>query len=859
MPNISVPQTSFVGGEFAPTLYARTDIQKYPTALRKMLNFYPHAHGGASNRGGTQFVGEAKYKDRYCRVVPFQFSVVQSYMLEFGHNYIRFYKDGGRIVENDVSISAITKAAQGVVTANAHGFVNGNWLILYVEGMTELYGKIVVVSDKDANTFKMKDVDGNYIDTTNFTTFTSGVANRILEVTTTYAEGDLWLLKFNQSADVLYITHPSYEPKKLTRSSHIAWTFSAISIGPKISAPRSLTKTGSAGTSSVYVVTAVSTDGEESIASNTVAAKAPDQLSWTAPLTGTVNYYNIYKDDYASGVYGWIGYSNSTNFTEPAGTIIADTSKTPPKTGNPFSGAGNYPGCSTFFEQRLVFARSDNKPQTVFGSVIGNFENFNISSPLKDDDAFTFTMNATQVNEIRWLVPLEVIIIGTSGGEFKMTNGSNSDAITPTNVNLKRQSNWGVDNLQPVVIGNTIIFVDGSKAKVRDLTYNLNVEGYTGNELSIFAEHLLKGYELLDWCYQRSPDGIIWAVRNDGVLIGMTYLKEHEIFGWHQHKTKGLFESVANISVSSGVDETWLVVKRTIDGVDRRFVERFMPRLPVNWDFEYLPENAYFVDCGLSYDGWNVEPTYGLELTGGTTWKAGESLTLTASGVSNTPFTAAMVGRYFKLQSRTVNTDGSIARESCVVKITAYTDVDEVTVTPYLKTIPVSLRAEPTSYYALMVTGLSGLDHLEGEDVNILADGNVIIGKSVSGGIVTFDRPIAKAHIGFSYTCDLETLDFEYATETGTVQDKNRNVISAVCRFEKTRGLFIGPSEDKLVEMAFRSTEDLGDPISLFTGDKEEALETADDPRQGRVFMRIEDPIPVTVLSVIARMSHGEK
>jgi hypothetical protein len=184
---------------------------------------------------------------------------------------------------------------------------------------------------------------------------------------------------------------------------------------------------------------------------------------------------------------------------------------------------------------------------------------------------------------------------------------------------------------------------------------------------------------------------------------------------------------------------------------------------------------------------------------------------------------------------------------------------DEVTVTPYLKTIPVSLRAEPTSYYALMVTGLSGLDHLEGEDVNILADGNVIIGKSVSGGIVTFDRPIAKAHIGFSYTCDLETLDFEYATETGTVQDKNRNVISAVCRFEKTRGLFIGPSEDKLVEMAFRSTEDLGDPISLFTGDKEEALETADDPRQGRVFMRIEDPIPVTVLSVIARMSHGEK
>lgn len=849
MANISVAQTSFVGGEISPALHARTDISRYQNSVRKMLNMFPHPHGGVSNRGGTQFIGDAKYKDKYCRLIPFQFSVIQSYILEFGHQYIRFYKDGGRIVEGDKTISAISNASQGVVTCNSHGYNNGDWVILYAEGITGLYDKIIVVSDKTTNDFKIKDIDGNYIDTTLSGSFTSGTMNKIYEISSAYVEGDLWLLKFSQSADTMYLTHPTYPIKKLTRTGHTNWTIVDVTIGPKISAPQSLARSAGTGTGSSYVVTAVSTEGEESVASNAVSGGSGDTFTWTAPATGTVRYYNVYKDDNGGGVYGWIGYAYNPTFKDPSTvTLIPDTSKVPPVANNPFSGSGNYPGCSTFFEQRLVFARLDNKPQTLFGSVIGGYENFNKSAPIKDDDSYEFTMNATQMNEIRWLVPLEMVLVGTSGGEFRMTNGSASDAITPLSVDLKRQSNWGVDHLQPIVIGNTVVFLEGSRANVRDFSYNRDT-GYTGSDLSVFATHLFKGYALLEWCYQKAPDGIIWGVRNDGKLVAMTYMKEHDVWGWHQHDTDGYFESIASISVDEGVDEVWTVVKRTIDGVTRRYIEKFMSRLNPDADFNFTPDNAYFVDCGLSYDGWNYTTSYELELQGSSDWDRGDSLTLVATG--DTPFLASHVGRYFKLRTSDW--------VSVIVKCTAYTSSSEITVTPWNKTVPESLRNTPTTYYALMATTVSGLGHLEGKAVSVLADGNVLTGKTVTNGTLTLGRPFAKVHAGLGYVSEVETLDFEYATETGTVQDKERQILSAVLRFENTRQLFIGPDSDNLNEIPFRTTEDLGEPITLYTGDKSVEVNPPVAERQGRVLMRITDPVPTTILSIIARMTHGEK
>lgn len=755
---VSVAQLSFTGGEWAPSLHARNDLEKYPTAVETLLNMIIHPEGGASNRGGTEFVGEAKYAAKVCRLIPFQFSVVQSYMLEFGDSYMRVYKDGARVVEATKTITGITNATQGVVTSAAHGYANGDWVIIEsVGGMTQLNGKTFVVSDQATNTFKLKDIDGNYINTTAYGTYTSGgTSSKIYELATPYVEADLELLKITQSADVLYVMHPSYAPREISRTGHTSWTISSITFGASIAAPTSLARAAGSGTGKVYVVTAVSQDGEESLVSNTVSGGAGDRFTWTPPA-GSVDYYNFYEK--SNDTYGWLGFaglnSGSPEFTVPSG-VDADYENAPPKSRTPFASSSNYPGVAAFFQQRLVYARTNNYPQTLFGSVTGSFKNMNVASPLRDDDAFTFTLNARQVNEIRWMVPLDVLIIGTSGGEWKMQAGRNADAVTASSVDLKVQSQWGVCDIQPIVIGGSVIFIDGSQKVVRDLAYSLEVDGYTGNDLSILANHLFRGYTLTDWCYQRHPDSIIWCVRSDGALLGLTYLREHQVWGWHRHETQGYFEAIASVSSGAGETDVYASVRRTIDGTTRRYIELFRDRLPTD-----DVADSYFVDCGLTYDGAST-------------------------------------------------------------------------------------------------TSITGLDHLEGEEVAVLADGNVVSGLTVTSGAITLPNAAEKVHVGLGYTSDIKTLNFHYQTQQGTVADKTRYINSVVIKMKDSRSLFAGPSFDRLSEVPFRENENYGDPIALFTGDKPVAIEQAEDFRQAVICIRNTDPVPITVLSIIPRIIHGE-
>lgn len=452
---IPISQNSFAGGEWAKSLYGRSDLAKYVTSVRKMLNAYPHPHGGVSNRQGFEFVGRAA-SDGLVRLIPFQFSVMQGYILEFSHLKMRVIKDGGYV-------------------------------------LTE--------------------------------------AGAIYELTTPYSVSYLPLLKYTQNADVLFLFNPGVAPRKLERYDHDNWVISAITFGSSIAAPANVQKTGS-GTGCNYVVTAVNASGEESLQSSAVAGGPEDTITWNT-VSGA-EYYNVYKDRTGAGVYGWIGQSN-TDRLKDVGGMAPDYERTPPKNRTPFSGVGNYPGCGTFFEQRLVYARTDNEPQSFFGSIIGAPTNMNSSTPIKDDDAFKFTLNSNQVNEIRWLVPLTSLIVGTVGGEWKVAGGSSGEAITPTSVSTKPQSKWGVSHVQPIVIGDSVLFLDREGKKARDLMYSLEKDGYTGNDLSILANHLFKDNYVKAWAYQQTPDSIIWCILDDGKLVGLTYFREHEVWGWHRH------------------------------------------------------------------------------------------------------------------------------------------------------------------------------------------------------------------------------------------------------------------------------------------------------------------------------------
>lgn len=845
MADVSVFKNSFTGGEWAPSLWDRFDLAKFGTAVKKMKNFFCHAHGAASNRGGSMFVGDAYDPDAQARLIPFEFSVVQTYMLEFGNQYMRVYKDRSRVFETGLVPTAITAANPGVVTIAGHGYSNGDWVQPdNIGGMVELEGRMFVVANKTTNTFELNDIDGNAVNTSAYTAFTSGgTFSKVYQITTPYVTADLARLKFEQSADTLFIWHPSYDERQLTRTGHASWAIAATTYGAGVSAPTSFARSAGAGTGSTYAVTAVTDEGEESVPSSTATGGAGDTFTWVAP-SGTIDSYNIYS--VINGVYMLIGFAVGTTFIIPS--TSASTTETAPRAKTPFSGSDNRPGVGAFFQQRMVRARTNNYPQSLFGSVTGSFNNHNIRSPIRDDDAFKFTINSKQVNEIRGLVALDELIVMTAGAEWKVSAGSNSDAVGPLSVKIEKQSQYGSSHVPPLVIGGTILFLDFSGEVVRDLLYSLEVDKYAGNDLTILANHLLEGHEVTEWTYQQKPDSIIWMVREDGKMLGMTYHKEHQVWGWHQHETEGKYESVASIPDGSGGVDTYMIVRRIINGTVRRFIEVMKDRLPLNGKETPDVRDAFFVDCGLSLDvplaieAMTTASPVVVTITGHGLVNDEKVDLADIVGMLNADGESELNGKQFMVKNKTPNTFE-------LYKLDGTTPVDGSTFTEYVE----------DGYARKAVTTISGLHHLAGHDVVVLSNGNVINGKTVSAdGEITLANAASRVHVGLGYVSDLELLDFIYDTKQGTVRDKSKWVSSLLVSLRNTRALFAGPSEDRLSEVKFRDTEDYSAPIELYTGDKEVSIEQAEDYRSTSVFLRNVDPVPITVLGVAARISHGE-
>jgi len=853
------------------------DLSKYGTALKLCENFVVQPFGGVTSRPGTEFLAEALDSAKPLKLIPFQFSVEQGYILEFGDQTMRVYRDGIPVLADISGIIAWVITTGYTVGQFVLGTLDDSQTTTWTEGVGYDVGDYVHASSggikfyfrclrkhtADEAKWPWTDTDHwenlggsplgiyrciqNHTSTANdepwhginWTTYwvLDGYALGVYELAVPYAAEDLARLTYEQSYDVLFLQHPDHAPQQLSRTAHNAWAIAAVTFGAGIGAPTVLT--GGTGTSHEWQVTAVADDGQESLPSNTKAA-ASGTLTWTPPAVGTVHYYNIYMRKNLSGSFGWVAREAAASHVVDA-TVLPDYQKGPPEANAPFGGVGDYPGVASFFEQRMVYARTNNNPQTIWGSVTGAFGNFNISTPLSADDSYQFTLASRQLQEIRWLIALEDLLIGTGGGEWRMSAGGTSGAVTPTNVDLKMQSQWGSSYLRPVVIGNAILFVDGSKRVLRDLIFNLDVEGYAGNDLTLLANHLFNDREIVDLAYQQHPDTVVWAVRDDGVLLGMTYAREHEVWGWHRHTTDGLVENVATIFTEAGEVDTYIVVKRNVGGSDVKHIEVFRERLP-SADIT----RAWAVDDGLRYDGWVLDTSYTMTLTGGSTWQVGESLTLTSSS-SNT-FLASDVGKYIKLS------DGV---NSVIVSVTGYTSDTVLTVTPYNRVVPTAMQAVGVHNWVRMITSFSGLEHLEGKTVQIFTDGNVQPEDTVSSGAITLPEPAARALIGLGYVCNLETMEIEIAAEGGTLQDRLRNAVSVMTRMENSRGLWVGPDEDHLDEVAFREDELYGEPTQLYTGDKEMAIEPSDG-MTGRIYLRNNAPVPTTVLSIIPKMDFGE-
>tara|TARA_R100000734_G_C3319022_1_gene114054 strand:+ start:1570 stop:3558 length:1989 start_codon:yes stop_codon:yes gene_type:complete len=657
MPKTLVSVPSFTAGQLSPRMEGRTDFQKYFSAGTIIKNFIVQPHGPVARRPGTYFVSEVKDSSKDTRLIPFSFSTTQTYILEFGNQYIRFYKDSGQI--------------------------------------------------------------------------TSG--GSAYEISSPYLEAELFDIKFAQSADVMYICHENHAVRKLSRTGHTSWSLTEVDFtdGPYLD-------------SNISTTTLTTTH-------HTVGTGRTLTASSNIFVSTDVGRLVRFRDGYGKIT----GYTSATVVTWQ---VLKDTGSASASTNwslGAFSDTTGHPKCVSFFEQRLVFAGTTDQPQTLFFSQSGDYENMDdgLSGSVTDSSAMVYTIASNQVNAITSIKATRTLIVMTTGGEFTVTSGATEDPVTPTNLNIRKQSSYGSAGVDALSIGNTTIFLQRAKRKIRELAYNFDSDGYIAPDLTILSENItLSGLIQID--YQQEPYSVVWGVRTDGKLVGMTYNRIQDVVAWHEHDfggTNAKCKSVAVIDIDTSEDQVWVIVERTINGATKKYVEYLTPS-----DFNSNIEEFHYVDSGLAYNG-------------------------------------------------------------------------------------------------SATTTLTGLDHLEGETVKIIANGATHPDKIVSSGSITLDRSVTNAKVGLGYNSILKTMRLDDGAGI-TDQTKTKRIYDVTVRFFETVGAKVGPDEDNLDIIPFRdSSAAMTAPVPLFTGDKETEF-PSDYGTNGFVVVKQDQPLPTTILAIYARL-----
>tara|TARA_R110000744_G_scaffold40623_1_gene92177 strand:- start:1308 stop:4067 length:2760 start_codon:yes stop_codon:yes gene_type:complete len=919
MTKVSPIQNNFNGGEISSLLYGRPEVDRYKTGLKTCLNFIPLVQGPVERRPGTVFMKEVKTSSLSTRIVRFEFSTTQAYILEVGNLYARFYKDNGAIIGSTTTISGATKANPCVVTDNGHPYTNGQEIyITGVVGMTELNGKYYVVANKATNTYELTDIDGTNVNSTAYTTYGSaGTSALTIELVTTYVTADLFQLKFTQSADTLYITHPTYPPRKITRTSDTVWTITNITFldGPYLNTNTTATTLTLSATSGSVTVTASAVTGING-GDGFLASDIGRQIRW----------------EDAAGNWTFLTITARANTTSITATIdgpnASATTATITWRLGVWSITTGYPTAVTFHQNRLCFAGPTDHPQRLDLSRTGDFENFTPTDPdgtVVADHGVTNTLSADTVNAIRWLASDEKgLLIGTVGGEWILRASDTGIIVTPINVQSTRSTAYGSANITPLRAGRTILFLQRAKRKIRELAYIFEDDGFRALDTTLVAEHITRT-GVVDMAYQAEPQSLAWTVLADGTLNSLTYERDQKVIGWARHimggvsdagTTQAKVESVAVIPNTAGdADELYMIVRRHINGATRRYIEYLKP----HWEETKDQEDAFFVDSGLSLDvpltitsitsadpavvtsashgipdGSEVRLTdvVGMTEVNKISYKTGQSATNTfelflngkispaisgataanpvvitavAHGLENTDEilivnVAGMTelnGKGFTVANKTANTfQLSGINGSGYTSYTSGGDIHHA--------VDATVTASYTAYVSggkarIRTTAISGLDHLEGQVVSILAEGSAHAPKTVSSGAITLDRKASKVHVGKSYNSDFEMLRLDAGAKDGTAQGKLNRIHRVIIRFLQTLGGSAGPDVDNLSVISFREGGDRMDTaVSLFNGDVEIEWDGAYSS-DNHIFYRQAQPLPVTIEAVMPQLSTQDR
>lgn len=691
MSKFNAIQSDFTGGEISPKCFGRVDLQKYAHAAALMRNFTISPQGGAIRRTGSRFVSAVPNSVNFTRLIEFRFATTDACVIELSNTLIRFYANQGLIVSGGSPYS----------------------------------------------------------------------------ITSPYASADLPAIKATQSASIIYLFHPSYPTQVLSRFGDTNWTIANIALqdGPYLDTNyvNGITL-ATAGTTLTPSVTAAGASGTLTASTNVFVS---------TDVGRAVRLYNGSVTS-ESTLVGWVlitAYTSPTVVNITVQSVVQSGAATLWNLGAICATTG-YASCGTFWQQRLVMGNTPQQPATFFMSASGSFYNFApslVDTTVTDASAITYTIASDSINSILWFSPSAVLMIGTDGAEWQVASTNyNTAPVTPTNIDVALQtSNGSQATCRSLRVGWETIYVARTGRDVFKMVYEFQVQGFQSLSLSLLGEHILReGNQLVDLAYQQFPHSILWFPReSDGALAGLTYLAEQQVMGWHLHTLGGTWnngttnvpavvESVACIPTPDGTkDQLWMVVKRTVNGNQVRYVEYFESP----YELSDTPQNlGCFVDCA------------------------------------------------------------------------------------------------PVTYNGSPATTISGLSHLIGQEVSILADGSAVDNQTVNGsGEIILAVPASIVTVGLPYTSTLKVLPLEGGGSAGTGQGKLKRTNKFVIRVCETLGYEWSVDGVEFNTVDFRTADmAMGLPVPLQTND---LVTQIDMPVNfgAQYWVQQTQPYPLTVLALM--------
>lgn len=830
MAEVELTAYAFNGGEISPAMQARVDYQKYATGAAKLLNMIPRPTGGAWRRPGTRFVAKAVHSNKPTRLIPFRFSVKQSYVLEFGDHVMRVIMDDGLVTYpaghakagQVVTIATPYAAAdlQGIWRAQTadvmfmghprypiqrlarydhHDWRFTAWA-LGTQTVAAPTGLAITVDGKTGKRYAVTAVtaagDESYSSNVAQCGTASGVGIPVpvydsLNIQQCHdlwagygaawpAEWDVWShngfwLCENRGAqgslgflrDCLGYTSWFYE-----KNNGYATLSLTRPDGGRVTYPyNTAADDGYWRSEAIYgmnqgwggILAAMRQRIREYVEAVNAGAAVTGKTNLVWNAAPGAAHYRVYREETVENkgaMFCRIGETAATSLYDdllpynPSLGMLGGTIN--------FASPGNFPGAIAIFEQRLVVGRTDNQPCGFWGSRTGSFDNFTKHSPLQEDDSYAYVLDSREVNEIAWMVPMNSLLIGTAGSEWRA--GGSGVPLSPVNPDVHVQSNFGCAIMEPLVVGRSVVFAGRSRRVLRDFQYSLDSDGFDGEPLTVLVEHLFADRFIENMCYQQEPESIVWMTMSDGALLSCTYMPTQNVTAWARHSTQGRFEGCVSLVDIDGSDRIYFSAMRTVNGAAERFIEVIdMPITP--------PEevrDCFYVDCGLTYRG-------------------------------------AATSR------------------------------------------------------------IGGLTHLEGMAVQVLADGVVVDGVTVRGGAFTLPAPASVVHVGLSYTAELETLDLEPIMQGGgTIRHRPRSIVEVTPTLMKTINGELAivskfqTEEPDWTPIRWQTAEDNPAQPKHFTG---EARVLPNPPKRNnttRVAMRCNLPTPFAVLGVVAKGDIGD-